>query len=123
MTGYKEYKPIQNVLVMAEKLGFRVDDSASRFTTQQNTMALFATDKLPMHTEDACIYVGSFEDLECWLQGALWAREYDSMVFTVNKKGRSQKYHNAVRLKEEAEYTRRVKNYDLAKRIKTSGII
>jgi hypothetical protein len=35
---------------------------------------------LPIYCRDAQLFVGTLESAASWMQGVLWARDYDSMV-------------------------------------------
>ena len=41
-------------------------------------------DSLPIYTRDAILFAGSLEGAEQFMQGVLWAREYDRMVVDRN---------------------------------------
>ena len=45
-------------------------------------------DSLPIYSRDAEVFVGSLTDLQYWLRGVEWARDYDRMVIdkNINKK-------------------------------------
>ena len=40
-------------------------------------------DSLPVYSRDAEVFLGTIAELEVWLRGIQWARQYDRMVFGV----------------------------------------
>mgnify|MGYP003352258075 CR=1 FL=1 len=47
-------------------------------------------DKLPIYTRDAALFTGSIEQLEVWLHGVRWARDYDRMLRVSDEKRRKK---------------------------------
>lgn len=41
-------------------------------------------DSLPIFSRDAKPFTGTLEDLEQWVSGVIWARDYDRMLFGKN---------------------------------------
>jgi hypothetical protein len=41
-------------------------------------------DSLPVYTRDAILFAGSLEDADHFMQGIMWAREYDRLVVDRN---------------------------------------
>ena len=37
-------------------------------------------DALPIYTRDAILFAGTLDDADRWMQGVLWARDYDRMT-------------------------------------------
>jgi hypothetical protein len=49
-------------------------------------------DSLPVYSRDAEVFLGTIDQLELWLRGIQWARQYDRMVFgTKHDKTRERK--------------------------------
>ena len=48
-------------------------------------------DSLPIYSRDAEVFVGSLTDLQYWLRGVEWAREYDRMIKISDDKKRARK--------------------------------
>lgn len=49
------------------------------------------TDSLPIYNRDTELFVGTLEQLQIWLRGMEWAREYDDMIRLSNSKKRERK--------------------------------
>lgn len=85
MTGWNTIRKIQVLKERADLLGMqfvpykhddRYGENVSLIPRDQ--------DSLPIYTRDAILFAGTLEDADHWMQGVLWAREYDRM--TVDKK-------------------------------------
>ena len=48
-------------------------------------------DSLPIYSRDAEIFTGTLEQLQVWIRGVQWAREYDSMLKLSDEKKRIKK--------------------------------
>jgi len=81
MAGWNTIQTIRKLEERADKLGlkftaYRHDDSFGA------NVALIPKDSnaLPIYSRDAILFAGSLESADQWMQGVLWAREYDRMV-------------------------------------------
>ena len=81
MAGWNQIQQVRKVEERADKLGlkfaaYRHDDSFGA------NVALIPKDQdtLPIYSRDAVLFAGSLESADQWMQGVLWAREYDRMV-------------------------------------------
>jgi hypothetical protein len=81
MSGWNTIKTIRRLEERADKLGLKFapckhDDSFGA------NVALIPKDSevLPIYCRDAQLFVGTLESAASWMQGVLWARDYDSMV-------------------------------------------
>lgn len=100
MTGITAIRTYQRLLEQCDKLGFAI--GASRhggFYPDKDIVAVSPKDQesLPIYSRDAEIFVGSIEELEVWLRGVQWARDYDCMLKVSDDKKRAckeQDYRN-----------------------------
>ena len=54
-------------------------------------IALYPKDNcLPTYSRDACLFTGSLSDVENFLDGIRWARNYDNMIGATSDKRREQ---------------------------------
>ena len=81
MSGWNTIQQVRKLEERADKLGlkfsqYKHDDS---FGTN---VALIPKDSevLPIYSRDAELFVGTLESAASWMQGVMWARDYDSMV-------------------------------------------
>lgn len=104
MTGIAFVQRFRRIEEQANRLGFCITAS-KHFTREYDVVALrpLDADSLPIYSRDAELFVGSIEELERWLQGVEWSRNYDRLLFG-NR-------HDAARIKREGiERTRQVFN-------------
>ena len=81
MSGWNQIQQVRILEERADKLGlkfapYRHDDRYGA------NVALIPKDldALPIYTRDADLFVGTLEGAAYWMQGVMWAREYDRMV-------------------------------------------
>lgn len=109
MSGWNTIKQVRAVEERADLLGmtlapYRHDDRYGEH------VALVPKDRdaLPIYTRDAELFAGTLEGADYFMQGILWARQYDSMIID-NKL-------DAKRLRKEQDE----RNRQLMKKIKNS---
>ena len=81
-----------NTITQIRKLEERADGLGMRFTAYKHDdtygehVALVPKDKdaLPIYSRDAILFAGSLEHADRFIQGVLWAREYDRMTIDRN---------------------------------------
>jgi len=85
MAGWNTIRQVRKLEEQADGLGlkftaYRHDDSFGA------NVALIPKDldALPIYSRDAILFAGSLESADQWMQGVLWAREYDRM--TIDRK-------------------------------------
>jgi hypothetical protein len=76
MTGIRELELINRVRSNACKAGLKVEPDLHGLCLN----LVPNKDNLPFYRREAIIKQGSFEDLDAWLEGVLWSREYDDHV-------------------------------------------
>ena len=105
MSGYSTVLKIRRLEKAAFELGFMFAYPKHRFggTTEVEQIALKPRDdSAPIYSRDAEVFHGTIEDLEVWLRGVEWARDYDKMLKVSDSKKRERKekdYANAQLLK------------------------
>jgi len=91
--GMNIVERIDYVRELADFFGFRLGrrphsgfgDSAI------DPIALYPKDScLPTYSRDACLFAGSLSDVENFLDGIRWARNYDNMIGATSDKRREQ---------------------------------
>jgi hypothetical protein len=85
MTGWNTLRKIQVLKERADLLGMKFAQYRHNDYNEDN-VALIPKDQdsLPIYTRDAILFAGSLESADQWMQGVLWAREYDRMVVDKN---------------------------------------
>lgn len=102
MAGYSLLIKIRRIEEECDQLGFMFCYSKhGQYREYGDVVALKPKDQdsLPIYCRDAELFCGTFDELERWLQGLRWAREYDRMLFG--------KTHEAKRERKEQDYRNR----------------
>jgi hypothetical protein len=85
MSGYQTILKIRRLEQEIDALGFRWGNSKRSYghdLEYGGTVALFPKndESLPVYNRDAELFTGTIEQLEVWLRGVKWARDYDMLV-------------------------------------------
>ena len=85
MAGWNTLRKIQVLKERADLLGMKFAQYRHNDYNEDN-VALIPKDQdsLPIYTRDAILFAGSLESADQWMQGVLWAREYDRMTVDRN---------------------------------------
>jgi hypothetical protein len=85
MAGYETILKIRRIEKICEQLGFMFSDSKYGGMGTYDMLALKPKDQesLPPYSRDAELFCGTIDQLEMWLRGVQWARDYDRMLFGV----------------------------------------
>jgi len=94
MSGYALILKIQSLEKQLHELGMRWGyDKHGRYGDGEfgDTVAVFPRDnELPAYTRDAMLFCGSLSNLQYWLNGLQWARDYDMLLKVSDKKKREK---------------------------------
>lgn len=94
MTGMYEINKIRRVEKELNELGFvMVNPKHGWNTHDMNHVAIIPKDSnaLPVYSRDAELFSGTLEQLEVWLRGVEWARQYDYLLNVSDEKKRERK--------------------------------
>jgi hypothetical protein len=112
MTGWNTINQIRSIEERADLLGmklapYRHDDRYG------DNVALIPKDNdaLPIYTRDAILFAGSLEGAGHWMQGVLWAREYDRMLIDKNTDAKRQRKEQDERNKQMVKILKEEKLY------------
>lgn len=92
MTGYQTITKIRRVEEKANALGFKF--STPKYASYDDDLIGLAPldeESLPLYGRNAEIICGSLRDIEVFLVGAEWARQYDLMLKVSDDKKRERK--------------------------------
>ena len=92
MSGWNTIQRLARIEEQIDKLGFKFSKPKhGDWERQEQSISLVPkdADSLPIYSRDAELYVGSLEQLETWLHGVTWARNYDMMLRLGDDKKRS----------------------------------
>jgi hypothetical protein len=94
MSGYETVLKIRRLERECDELGLMFCQSKHSNYHMADVLALKPKDQdsLPVYSRDAEVFLGTIAELELWLRGIQWARQYDRMVFgTKHDKTRERK--------------------------------
>ena len=85
MSGWNQIKQVRVLEEQALRLGmkfapYRHDD----YKADNVALMPWGQESLPIYTRDAILFAGSLEGAAYFMQGILWARDYDRMVVDKN---------------------------------------
>lgn len=111
MAGYNMIRKIRRIEETLYALGMRWGNDryglAGEFGDTVGVMP--RDDELPQYARDAVLFNGTIEDLDRWLQGIKWARDYDMLIRLSDEKKRARKEQD-------------VRNRQMVQRIKQEDI-
>lgn len=81
MSGWNQIQQVRKLEERADKLGLKFSQYKHDDSFGAN-VALIPKDSevLPIYSRDVELFVGTLESAASWMQGVMWARDYDSMV-------------------------------------------
>ena len=93
MSGYHTILRMRRLEEDVAKLGFMFSYPKHRYGDEQDMVALrpLDSDAVPIYSRDAEIFCGTLEQLEVWLRGVQWARDYDMLLRVSDEKKRARK--------------------------------
>ena len=113
MSGYSLILKIKRLEEEIHKLGFRWGHTKNGSWGELDfgdSVSIFPRDEeLPVYTRDAAIFTGSINQLETWLQGVTWARNYDMLMKVSDENKRTRKEQDV----RNAQLVKRMKNEDV----------
>ena len=85
MSGWNTIRKIRNLEERADKLGLKFTAYKHDDMYGENVALIPKdSDALPIYSRDAVMFAGSLEGAAYWMQGVLWAREYDRLAVDRN---------------------------------------
>lgn len=88
VAGWQLLKSFRDVEARANKIGLKF--APSKYSGYDfDTIALMPLDEyLPVYNREAEVFTGTLQDIDKWLQGATWARNYDDLMKVSNDEKR-----------------------------------
>ena len=94
MAGYNAILTLRRLEKEVNDLGFMFANSKNGWGNDiSDRVALKPkdADAVPVYARDAEIFCGTLEELQVWVRGVTWAREYDTMLKLSNTEKRERK--------------------------------
>ena len=83
MSGWNTIQRIKRIEEQVDALGFKFSKPRhGDWENEERSLSLVPkdADSLPIYNREAELYIGSLEQLETWLHGVRWARDYDMIL-------------------------------------------
>lgn len=84
MAGYSQIRFIEELKERCDALGFSISYAQHGYYYKEfgDVVGIFPKDQdaLPVYSRDAQLFTGTIEELNVWIAGIEWAREYDRMT-------------------------------------------
>jgi hypothetical protein len=93
MSGYHTIIKFRRMEEQVNALGFMFCYPKHRYNDTVDMVALKPkdADAVPIYSRDAEVFSGTLDQLEVWLRGIEWARDYDRMLRISDDKKRAKK--------------------------------
>ncbi len=88
VAGWQLLKSFRDVEERASKIGLKF--APSKYSGMEfDTIALMPLDEhLPVYNREAEIFQGTLQDIDKWLRGVEWSRNYDNLMMSKNDEKR-----------------------------------
>jgi hypothetical protein len=106
--GMNMIERIEQVRELADFFGFMLGRRPHHaFGDDIDVIALYPKgDRLPTYSRDACLFVGNLLDVENFLEGIRWSRNYDQMIGATTDQRRKQFEDKEVARLEKIKYNK-----------------
>ena len=91
--GFDAFLSYQNTLERANKLGFTFGRPKYSYNNEDNIGLFPLNDDLPIYVRDAMLACGDLTQIQAFLAGVEFARNYDEMMKVSSDKTRAKKEH------------------------------
>jgi hypothetical protein len=95
MSGYSDIVRMRRLEKEANELGFMLANPKNGYYQNSwgDVVALIPKDQdsVPIYSREAEVFMGTLEQLDIWLRGVEWARQYDNLLRVSDDKKRSRK--------------------------------
>ncbi len=119
--GMNMIERIDSIRAVVDRLGFRMGKPPyATYGEPDNidNIALYPKDNcLPVYNRDAMLFVGNLVELEQWIKGLDWARQYDSYLGVASEQRRAQYEAKEVARQERIKYNKaKAKTFETLKK-------
>lgn len=81
--GWDDVQRMKRIEARANDLGLKFDSSPYSWSPGESQSSIYLKPKddcLPHYSRDATIFSGTLEEIENWIKGVDWARNYDDLL-------------------------------------------
>ncbi len=113
VAGWQLLKKYRDVEERANEIGLKM--GPSRYNGFEfDTIALFPKDEcLPIYNREAEVFSGSLQDIDKWIRGVEWSRNYDNLMMSKN----DEKRETAERKYQQRELLKTIRDGEKQKKI------
>lgn len=94
MNGYQGILRLRRLEEAVDKLGFMITAPKHGSWSDENDQVGLKpkdSESVPIYARDAEVFCGTLDQLNVWINGAMWARNYDMMLKVSDEKKRERK--------------------------------
>lgn len=94
MSGYNDILKLRRIEKECDEFGFMLCHPRHYNSNDYGSLVAIKpkdSESLPIYNRDAEMFIGTLEQLEVWLKGVEWARQYDELLRLSNAKKRERK--------------------------------
>jgi hypothetical protein len=91
MIGFRDIQRIERVQETARQLGMQLGRPSFSYDKDVITLYPAGDESLPIYSRDTPLFTGDLDQVESFLTGLQWARNYDKMIRLSTDKRRSKK--------------------------------
>lgn len=91
MSGFGAIARIRQLEHCCRALGFEFARPKHGMRNHDVLALIPIADQLPVYSREAEVFVGTIEELEVWLRGVEWARQYDQLLRLSNQTKRERR--------------------------------
>lgn len=95
--GYDTIKKIRQIEECAAALGFKVTAPELYYSGRDFATLRPLNDELPSYSRDATMFTGTFQEIDVWLRGVEWNKQYLINIIKVTTDATIDKKENQVR--------------------------
>lgn len=113
MNGYQGILRLRRLEEAVDKLGFVITaPKHGSWSDERDQVGLKPKDgdSVPIYNRDAEVFCGTLDQLNVWINGVMWARNYDMMLKVSDEKKRERKEQN-------------LRNIQLMQRLKSEKVL
>ena len=93
MSGYATIQLVKYLEQELDRLGLMITRGPDHHTVSLTP----SRNGIPVYSTTAVLFTGTLEELQMWVQGVIWAREYDRMIFGNKHNDRRERKEQDIR--------------------------
>jgi len=91
MTGFNFLRRVEKIQQQCHDMGLKMTSPRHGLSDRDVASLVPRDDELPIYSRDAELFTGTLEEIEVWLRGVYWARDYDGMLKACDARRRAKR--------------------------------